>query len=119
MVESHGIAGARILVISRCAQTLHRFRSALLLVLIGRGARVTALGAMGEGYEDKLRTAGIDYRHVPVSLRGIAPVADCWLFLRLLLIMRRERPAVVHAFTIKPAIYATLAAAAAGFRPAS
>jgi glycosyltransferase involved in cell wall biosynthesis len=114
MAQTSGISGVRILVLSRCAQTLHRFRSALLLTLKARGARVTALGARGEGYEHKLRAAGIDYRHVPVSLRGVAPIADCWLFLRLLLLFRRERPAVIHAFTIKPAIYATLAAAVAG-----
>jgi glycosyltransferase involved in cell wall biosynthesis len=114
MTVADKIPGARMFVISRCAQTLYRFRSELLRVLRGRGARVTALGASGEGYEDKLRAAGVDFRHVPVSLRGVAPLADAWLFVKLLRLFRRERPTVVHAFTIKPAIYATLAAAGAG-----
>jgi glycosyltransferase involved in cell wall biosynthesis len=113
MVTTPDIAGARIFVISRCAQTLHRFRAGLMRELQKRGARVTGLGARGEGYEDKLAAAGIDFAHVPVSLRGLAPLADIGLMIQLWRLFRREKPAVVHAFTIKPAIYATLAAAAA------
>lgn len=108
------LAGARVFVVSRCAQTLHRFRSALLLALGARGARAQGLGAAGEGYEDQLRDSGIDFRHVDISLKGVDPIADIRLYFQLLKLFRAERPAVVHAFTIKPAIFATLAAARAG-----
>jgi len=108
------LTGARVFIVSRCAQTLHRFRSALLLALGARGARAQGLGAAGEGYEDRLRGAGIDFRHVDVSLKGVDPMADMRLYFQLLQLFRAEKPAVVHAFTIKPAIYATLAAARAG-----
>lgn len=108
------LAGARIFVVSRCAQTLHRFRTTLLLALGALGARAQGLGAAGEGYEDRLRAVGVDFRHVGISLKGVDPVADIKLYFQLLKIFRQERPAVVHAFTIKPAIYATLAAARAG-----
>lgn len=112
--QANGFVGARVFVVSRCAQTLHRFRAALMGALGARGARVQGLGAAGEGYEDRLRDAGLDFRHVDVSLRGVDPLADVRLYFQLLRIFREEKPAVVHAFTIKPAIYATLAAARAG-----
>lgn len=109
-------SGAKVFVISRCAWTLFNFRRSLIEAISARGARVVALGAGGDGYEEKLTGAGIEFRHIPVSRRGLNPLADLWLFVRLASMMVRERPDVVHCFTIKPAIYGTLAAHVCGAR---
>ncbi|HEV8331065.1 MAG TPA: glycosyltransferase family 4 protein [Steroidobacteraceae bacterium] len=82
--------------------------------LMQAGARVIALGAGGDGYERRLRAAGIDYRPIPVARRSLNPGADFALLLALVAVMRRERPSVVHCFTIKPAIFGTIAARLCG-----
>ena len=101
----------RIVIASRCSWTLHNFRLPLIRELLAQGFEVTAIGSGGDGYDTRLRDAGIDFRSVPVSRRGLAPLMDLLLLLRLVLFFRRMRPLVFHAFTIKPAIYGTLAAA--------
>ncbi len=101
----------RIVIASRCSWTLHNFRLPLIRELLAQGFEVTAIGSGGDGYDARLREAGIDFRPVPVSRRGLAPLMDLMLLLRLVLFFRRTRPLVFHAFTIKPAIFGTLAAA--------
>ncbi len=103
-----------IVIASRCSWTMHNFRLPLIRSLIDDGFDVKAVGAGGDGYDAKLRAAGVDFEDVPVSRRGVAPIMDVLLTLRLVGLFRRARPKVFHAFTIKPAIYGTLAAAMAG-----
>ena len=104
------LQGRTVLIISRCAWTLFNFRLPLMRALMQAGARVIALGAGGDGYEPRLRAAGIDYRPIPVARRSLNPGADLALLLALIGVIRGERPSVVHCFTIKPAIFGTLAA---------
>jgi len=108
------LRGRHIVVMSRCSWTLFNFRSSLIGALRTAGASVLALGAAGGGFDARLRAAGIEFRHVPISRRSLNPLADALLFISLLTTFRRVRPALVHAFTIKPAVFGTLAAAAAG-----
>jgi len=93
---------------------MHNFRLPLIRELQAQGFDVTAIGSGGDGYDTRLLEAGVDFRPVPISRRGLAPLMDLLLLVRLVLFFRRERPQVFHAFTIKPAIYGTLAAALAG-----
>lgn len=104
----------KVVIGSRCAWTLFNFRRRLARDLQDRGVEVLTAGARLEGYEDALASANIPFEHLPVPLRGVAPVEDFNLFLKFLALFRRERPDVVHMFTIKPVIYGTLAAAMAG-----
>lgn len=107
---AHPLRGKTVLVVSRCAWTLFNFRLPLMRALMQAGAKVIALGAGGDGYESRLRAAGIDYRPIPVAQRSLNPFADLALVLALSSIIRRERPSIVHCFTIKPAIFGTIAA---------
>ena len=104
------LTGARVAVVSRCARTLFNFRRSLIGDTQRAGAEVVALGAAGEGFEQRLQEQGINFQHIPVSWRGLDPLADVALTLDLLRRFRRQRPDVVHTFTIKPAIFATVAA---------
>lgn len=103
-------AGRKVFVISRCARTLFTFRLELIKSIAASGAQVIALGAGGDGFDHRLREAGVDFRAIPVSMRSLNPLADGRLLWSLIKIMRAERPAVVHCFTIKPAIYGLIAA---------
>lgn len=100
----------RVAILSRCAWTLFNFRTSLIKATAQCGAEVIALGAGDDGFDVHLRNAGIDFRSLPVSRRGLDPAADISLFFKLIYEMRRVRPAIVHCFTIKPAIYGILAA---------
>jgi len=104
----------RIVIVSRCARTLYVFRRSLIERAMNAGSDVAAIGASGDGFEDRLRAAKIHFESAPISFSGLAPFADMGLLANLTRRFRRERPDVVHSFTIKPAIFATLAAALAG-----
>jgi glycosyltransferase involved in cell wall biosynthesis len=107
------LAGKRIAVVSRCSRTLYTFRRSLIHRLQNEGAHVFAVGCGGDGYEKHLKFDGIEFRHVPVAQRSISPLRDVHLLRSLAKLFDETRPDVVHAFTVKPAIYATLAAALA------
>jgi glycosyltransferase involved in cell wall biosynthesis len=109
-MTDRALAGKKVVVISRCAWTMFNFRLPLLRALRAAGAEVIALGAGGDGYEAKLREQQVDFRHVPIAARSVQPLADVRLLFRLVRDMARERPDVVHCFTIKPAIYGPIAA---------
>lgn len=104
------LAGKRVCIVSRCARTLFNFRRHLIEDIARAGASVTALGAAGDGFEARLREHGIAFEHIPVGQRSVDPVADLRLVRQLVRRFRAERPHVVHTFTIKPAIFGTLAA---------
>ncbi len=76
--------------------------------------RAIAVGDGSDNFSARLLNAGIEFVPVSVSRKGIAPIGDAVLCVSLIRLFRRLRPALVHSFTIKPAIYATFAAAMTG-----
>lgn len=79
-------------------------------VLQNNGATLLCGGAGGDGYEEKISALGIEFVSLPVGRRSLNPIGDLRLFWSLYRWYRRERPDVVHHFTIKPVIYGSLAA---------
>jgi glycosyltransferase involved in cell wall biosynthesis len=104
------LRGRRIFVISRCARTLYIFRRSLIAEASKAGAEVIAMGAGGDGFEECLERNGVRFEHIPVAMRSIDMLADIRLVMCLIRKFRRSKPDVVHSFTVKPAIFATLAA---------
>ncbi|WP_116812554.1 glycosyltransferase family 4 protein [Steroidobacter cummioxidans] len=104
------LSGERIAVVSRCARTLFNFRRSLIGAAQRAGAEVTAFGSAGEGFEQRLQSQGMRFEHIPVSWRGLDPLADLMLLGTMARMFRRYRPHIVHCFTIKPAIFGTVAA---------
>jgi len=74
-----------------------------------------AVGALGTrpGLRDTFVAAGFDYGSYILS-RRVNPVLDLISLGQLMLIFRRSRPDIVHAFDTKPGIWACLAARWAG-----
>ena len=103
----------KVLLVSRCAWTLWNFRTGLIRSLQHRGDVVLGGGASDE-FEPKLKHLGIDFVSLPVSRRPVDPWADCVLLWSLFRWYRRERPDIVHHFTIRPVIYGSVAAWLAG-----
>jgi glycosyltransferase involved in cell wall biosynthesis len=104
----------KILLVSRCAWTLYNFRAGLMRALKQQGALVIGGGAGGDGFEPRIAALGVPFISLPISNKAINPLADARLFCTLYRWYRRERPHVVHHFTIKPVIYGSLAARLAG-----
>jgi len=105
---------AKILLVSRCAWTLYNFRRGHMRALKDRGETLLCGGAGGDGYEEKIADLGIPFVALPVDMRSVNPIADVKLFRALFRWYRREKPDIVHHFTIKPVIYGSLAARLAG-----
>lgn len=103
-----------VVVMSRCSWTLHNFRRPLMRALTLGGSRVLAFGAGGDGYDARLIDEGFEFGSMPFGSRRINPVEDLVLVGRLARRLRELKPSVAHAFTIRPAIFGTIAAALAG-----
>ncbi len=104
----------KIILVSRCAWTLYNFRAGLMRELKKRGWTVLGGGAGGDGFEDKVEALGVPFVPLPVDKKGINPIADLKLLWTLYRWYRKERPDIVHHFTIKPVIYGSIAGHLAG-----
>lgn len=76
------------------------------------GYRVgTCAGEYNESYAKELKGRGYEYFPVDLSRRGTSLRADWQYYQQLKGVIRRFRPDVVFAYTMKPCIYGSLAAA--------
>jgi glycosyltransferase involved in cell wall biosynthesis len=92
---------------------LYNFRRSLALALRDAGHDILLISPDGS-YGEKLRALGLRWQAVPMRRRSLNPLREALLLLHLVRLLRRERPDVVHAFTIKCAVYGSLAARLAG-----
>jgi glycosyltransferase involved in cell wall biosynthesis len=113
---NHGfnLSGRKVFIVSRCAMTLFTFRRHLLLDAQAQGATILGLGCSDKEYERRLAEEGIPFESIPVSMKGLDLISDFRLILSLVRIFRRDRPDIVHFFTIKAVIYGLIAALVAG-----
>jgi glycosyltransferase involved in cell wall biosynthesis len=93
---------------------LYNFRSGLMRALKARGVLVIGGGAAGDGFESKIETLGVPFVPLPVDKKGINPWNDMVLLRALYSLYHREKPDIVHHFTIKPVLYGSMAACLAG-----
>ncbi|MFC5579849.1 glycosyltransferase family 4 protein [Rhodanobacter terrae] len=92
---------------------LYNFRRALALALCRAGYDVLLISPPGP-YGDKLRAMGLRWEPLPMERRSLNPLREMALLWHLVRLLRRERPMLVHGFTIKCAVYGSLAARLAG-----
>lgn len=92
---------------------LYNFRRSLALALRDAGHDVLLISPDGP-YGEKLRALGLRWQPLPMDRRSLNPFREAGLLLHLLRLFRRERPDLVHGFTIKSAVYGSLAARLAG-----
>ena len=92
---------------------LYNFRRSLSLALKDAGHDVLLISPPGP-YGEKLRALGLRWEPVPMDRRSLNPLREARLLAWLVSLFRRERPDLVHGFTIKCAVYGSLAARLAG-----
>lgn len=100
---------ARMLLVANTSWYLYNFRLPLLRTLRAAGYHVAAV-APADAYTERLEAEGIPVHRWLVARRSINPLLELRALVDLLRIYQRERPDLVHHFTIKACLYGTLAA---------
>lgn len=103
----------KIVLFANTEWYLYNFRRSLALALHDAGHEMLLLSPPGP-YGAKLRELGLRWQPVPMDRRSLNPLRELGLLWHLWRLFRRERPALVHGFTIKCAVYGSLAARGAG-----
>lgn len=88
---------------------LYNFRRTLALALKEAGYELVLISPPGP-YGEKLRALGLRWEPLPMDRRSLNPLCELLLLWHLWRLFRREQPVLVHGFTIKCAVYGSLAA---------
>jgi glycosyltransferase involved in cell wall biosynthesis len=94
---------------------LYNFRRSLATELLEKGYEVLLISPPGS-YGEKLRSFGLQWQPVPMDRRSLNPLRELQLLWWLVSLFRKQRPTLVHGFTIKCAVYGALAARMARVR---
>ena len=93
---------------------LYNFRRSLALAAQSSGYEVLLVSPSG-AYGERLRGLGLRWQPLAgMDRRSLNPARELQLLASLVRLFRRERPALMHGFTIKCAVYGSLAAQLAG-----
>ncbi|MFU8831778.1 MAG: glycosyltransferase, partial [Wenzhouxiangella sp.] len=103
----------KILLFANTDWYLYNFRLSLAKRLRNEGHDVVLVSPPGE-YGPRLIEMGFRWIPVPFSTRSTNPLHELALIRQLMKLYRRERPALVHHFTIKCVLYGTIAAKLVG-----
>ncbi len=103
----------KILLFANTDWYLYNFRRALAEKLRADGHEVVLVAPPG-AYGEKLRALGFRWEPLPFSTRSTNPLGELALVGKLVALYRRERPDLVHHFTIKCVLYGSIAAKRVG-----
>lgn len=103
----------RILFFANSAWYLYNFRLSLARTLRDDGHEIL-LVSPEDGYGERLLALGFRWLPAPMNRRSLNPLTEARLLLWLRALICRERVELVHGFTIKCAVYSSLAARLAG-----
>lgn len=103
----------KLFLVANTAWSLVNFRSGLMLGLMAAGHEVVAVAPPDE-HVARIEALGIRFLPLPMDNKGTHPGRDLLLLLRFYRVFRAERPDLIMSYTIKPVIYASLAARYSG-----
>lgn len=102
-----------LLILASSSRSLRNFRGPLIEAILARGHKVHACapGLLADRpTRDWLEGRGVICHDAPFARTGLNPVSDLSALVHLTRLMRRVRPDVYLAYTIKPVIWGLLAA---------
>jgi glycosyltransferase involved in cell wall biosynthesis len=106
--------GRRVLILASYAPSLINFRGPLVEALVRRGHDVAAAAPeMDQGTGAALRAIGARPLSLRLSNASLNPLSMLRTYFELRRLLRRERPDLLFAYTIKPVILGALAGRAA------
>ncbi len=103
----------RIAVVANTSWYLFNFRLNLMRALLDAGHDVVAIGPL-DGYEEKLRDAGIRHRAFALHPASVSPLRELGSVWTLFRSLREERAQAVLSYTPKGNIYSAIASAYLG-----
>ena len=105
---------SRIILFANTDWYLYNFRRSLALAVQAAGHDVLLVSPPGE-YGARFRELGLRWMPLPaMDRRSLNPWREVRALAELVALFKRERPALVHNFTIKCAVYGSLAAMLTG-----
>lgn len=105
--------GRTVVLFANTEWYLFNFRRSLAVGLREAGFNVVLVSPPGP-YGEKLRALGFRWLPAPMERRSLNPLRELRLLSWLTRLMRHEQASLVHGFTIKCAVYGSLAARLAG-----
>lgn len=105
----------KVLLAANTDWYLYNFRLPLAEALRGHGHEVVLVSPPGR-YASRLVEAGFRWIPFPFRRFGVNPFSELRTLVRWLRLYRRERPDLVHHFTIKCVLYGSIATRLAGIR---
>ena len=103
----------KILYFANTDWYLYNFRLNLARAMRDRGNEVVLMSPPGE-YGERLNAEGFRWISFPLSRKGTNPLVELGTLKRLTEVYEREKPDLVHHFTVKCVTYGSLAAKRAG-----
>lgn len=99
----------KVLLFANTEWYLFNFRLSLAQALREQGYEVLLVSPPGD-YGARLQALGFAWQALPMERKSLNPFKELAVLWRLCSLYRRERPALVHHFTIKCVIYGSIAA---------
>lgn len=103
----------KLIMVANTAWSVFNFRHSLIKELLSCGVELYVI-APEDKFSAKLAEMGCQVLDLPMQAKGVNPIADFGLMLRLLRHYREIKPDFIIHYTIKPNIYGSLAAKLAG-----
>ena len=88
---------------------LYNYRLPLARALKSRGDEVILLSPPGR-YATLLEKDGFRWISFPLERKGMNPFAELVSIIRLIQLFNKEKPGLIHLFTVKPVLYGSIAA---------
>ncbi|HKU79134.1 MAG TPA: glycosyltransferase family 4 protein [Rhodanobacteraceae bacterium] len=105
---------SKIILFANTDWYLYNFRRSLALAVRAAGHEVLLISPPGE-YGARFRDLGLRWEPLPaMDRRSLNPLREMRALAELVALFRREQPALVHNFTIKCAVYGSIAAMLTG-----
>jgi len=105
----------KIILFANTDWYLYNYRLPLARALLAAGHEVLLVSPAGP-YTARLIEEGLCWQELPLSRRGANPLVELAAILRLRRLYAREKPHLVHHFTIKPVLWGSIAARLAGVK---
>src|SRR4051812_1789672 len=100
---------AKVILFANTDWYLYNFRLSLALTLKQLGTEVVLVSPAGD-YHERFALLGLRWRSLTFTRRSLNPIDQVRAVAGLARIYAEEKPDGVHHFTIKPAVYGSLAA---------
>ena len=103
----------KIAIVINTSWNIYNFRLGMIKEFLNDGHEVVAI-APKDDYSQKLIDEGCTYMDLPMQNKGVNPLKDFSLFLRMRNIYKKSDADIFLQYTIKPNIYGTMAASSIG-----